>query len=401
MKIINKIIILLVGSLFIFSGLIKLNDPVGTKIKLEEYFEVFADDLKDKPAQIVINGQAQPIPNDQIKETSLSKFMYWLRDYAIIFSVLMCALEVILGVNLLTGHRIRFTIWALFLMVLFFTFLTFYSWHYNKVTDCGCFGEAIKLKPVESFIKDIVLVVLIGILMLQQKKITPNLPPQWGARIDIVNNIACFGLGLYAIYYLPPIDLLPYKVGNSIPAQMKPSEPLRYSKEKYVFTNLKTQKDEQSEAWEDKFNDTLTYKYKSYDKELLNPEAKAKVTDFAVTGADTSLTQKLFKGNRLLILVPDLEKSHLQSLKNVGTLADELKKMNIETWLLTNSTQQMEAVRHEYRLAFPAYGMDGKVLKTMIRTSPGIMILKDGVVKGKFSYMSIPSAQEVQALLAP
>ena len=398
MKIINKIIILLVGSLFIFSGLIKLNDPVGTKIKLEEYFEVFADDLKDKPAQIIVNGQAQAIPNDQIKETQLSKLMLWLRDYAIIFSVLMCALEVILGVNLLTGHRIRFTIWALFLMVLFFTFLTFYSWHYNKVTDCGCFGDAIKLKPVESFFKDVVLVVLIGILMLQQKKITPNLPPHWGARIDIVNNIACFGLGLYAIYYLPPIDFLPYKVGNSIPAQMKPSEPLRYSKEKYVFTNLKTQKDEQSEAWEDKFNDTLTYKYKSYDKELLNPEAKAKVTDFAVTGADTSLTQKLFKGNRLLILIPDLEKSHLQSLKSVGGLADELKKMNIETWLLTNSTQQMEAVRHEYRLAFPAYGMDGKVLKTMIRTSPGIMILKDGVVKGKFSYMSIPSAQEVQAL---
>ena len=131
MKIAAQIAKVIVGILFIFSGLIKLNDPVGTEIKLEEYFEVFAQDL---PA--------------------LHDFFIGLVPFALYFSVLLCVAEVVLGVALLVSYKPKSTSWLLLITIVFFTFLTFYSAYFNRVTDCGCFGDAIKLKPWTSFSKD-------------------------------------------------------------------------------------------------------------------------------------------------------------------------------------------------------------------------------------------------------
>ena len=112
---------LLVGGLFIFSGLIKVNDPVGTAIKLEEYFDVFSNDI--------------------------AGFFIYLKPLALYIGVVLVVAEVVLGVMLILGVKLRQTVWALGLMILFFTFLTFFSAYFNKVTDCGCFGDAIKLTP--------------------------------------------------------------------------------------------------------------------------------------------------------------------------------------------------------------------------------------------------------------
>ena len=130
---------IVVGILFIISGFIKLNDPVGVLFKLEEYFSQGVLDLP------------------------------FLMDYALVISLIVVILEVLLGVMLLIGFRVKFTVWSLLLMIVFFTFLTFYSAYFNKVTDCGCFGDAIKLTPWESFTKDIILLVLILILFFGKK----------------------------------------------------------------------------------------------------------------------------------------------------------------------------------------------------------------------------------------
>jgi len=131
---------LLVGGLFIFSGLIKVNDPVGTSIKLNEYFDVFSNDI--------------------------ASFFFYFKSFALELAVFLVVVEVLLGVMLILGVKSRLTVWTLALMILFFTFLTFYSAYFNKVTDCGCFGDAIKLTPWESFYKDVILVVLIAILFV-------------------------------------------------------------------------------------------------------------------------------------------------------------------------------------------------------------------------------------------
>ena len=136
MKYLIHISRIFVGALFIFSGLIKLNDPIGFSFKLEEYFGVTVLDL--------------PL----------------FEPYALVIAIFVVVFEVLLGVFLLIGYKPKFTVWSLLGMIIFFTFLTFYSAYYNKVTDCGCFGDAIKLTPWESFTKDIILLVFIIILFL-------------------------------------------------------------------------------------------------------------------------------------------------------------------------------------------------------------------------------------------
>ena len=135
MNFLDKIVRWFVGLLFIFSGLVKLNDPMGTAIKMEEYFEVFSSDI-------------------------WSVFHYFV-PYAMHFGLLVVILEVLLGVALLINYRMKLTSWVLLLLIVFFTFLTFYSAYFNKVTDCGCFGDAIPLTPWQSFGKDIVLLIFL------------------------------------------------------------------------------------------------------------------------------------------------------------------------------------------------------------------------------------------------
>ena len=135
----------LVGVLFIFSGLIKINDPIGTQIKLEEYFEVFSADF-----------------------TPLFEHLVPL---ALILSVILCTLEIVIGIALLMNYKMKITRVILLSLIVFFTFLTFYSAYFNKVTDCGCFGDAIKLTPWESFTKDIILLSFSLIIFILNKKV--------------------------------------------------------------------------------------------------------------------------------------------------------------------------------------------------------------------------------------
>ena len=121
MKYILELARWLTGGLFIFSGLIKVNDPVGTSIKLTEYFNVFTADTG-----IPFNA---------------------LENYTLLLAVVLVVLEVALGVALLIKFKPKLTLSLLLAMIVFFTFLTFYSAYFNKVTDCGCFGDAIKLSP--------------------------------------------------------------------------------------------------------------------------------------------------------------------------------------------------------------------------------------------------------------
>ena len=192
MKILVHIARFLVGALFIFSGFIKLNDPLGFSYKLQEYF-----------APEVLN-------------------LEFLSPYALLISVILVIVEVLLGIALLIGYRKKVTLWLLLAMILFFTFLTFYSAYFNKVTDCGCFGDAIPLVPWESFIKDVILLVLILFLFVFQKHIQPifkNTIVQ--NSIIFLSFVGCMCFGYYVLMHLPWLDFRAYKVGSNIAENMK------------------------------------------------------------------------------------------------------------------------------------------------------------------------------------
>ena len=349
-----------VGTVFVFSGLIKLNDPVGTQIKFDEYFEVFAQDI--------------PLLHD---------FFMALVPFTLAMSVLFCAAEIILGVALMVSFKPKLTTGLLFFLVAFFTFLTFYSAYFNRVTDCGCFGDAIKLKPWTSFGKDIVLMVLILFIIGHRNRIKPR-NNGWFVGLTTVLTL---GLGIYAIQFLPPLDLLPYAVGKSIPAQMKPSEPLRY---KYVM-----EKNGKKTTFEQYPTDT-TYTFK--EMVLINERAKPKITDYRVwnDNLEGDFTQQSFTGSKLFVIVKNAKDIDAGSIPAIRSLVRDLQRSSVETYILTSvSDAEINAFRAQYQLDIKHYNVDATVLKTIMRANPGTWLLKDGVVRGKWHHNTTPDAATV------
>jgi uncharacterized membrane protein YphA (DoxX/SURF4 family) len=358
MKLLVQLCRFVVGGVFVFSGLIKLNDPVGTQIKLEEYFDVFAQDF-----------------------VALAPFWEALIPLALPLSVALCSLEVVLGVALLLSFRPRLTAWVLLALCVFFAFLTFYSAYFNKVTDCGCFGEMIKLEPWTSFWKDIVLLVLILVLLAGRRYLPENRTGRWVA----VATVGCLLLGVYAVRYLPPFDGLAYAIGQNIPANRKPSAPLRF---KYVVT--KSGQEYEFEQYPTEAGYTF--------KEMipLNPEANPRITDYRMWTDEGDFTEESFQGAHLFVVVQDVKKASTGSLDAIRALARSLEGTAVRPALLTSSSgDAVNQFRHEHQLSIPFYYADYKVLKTIVRSNPGLWLIVDGTVRGKWSYAAVPTKDEV------
>ncbi len=354
-----------VGGLFIFSGLIKLNDPVGTQIKMEEYFEVFAIDF--------------------------GSFFHIFVPWALEIGMVLIVLELALGFAVLLYYRMNVTMWVMLSLMVFFTFLTFYSAYFDKVTDCGCFGDAIKLTPWESFYKDIILMVFVLHLFWYRKTYQSVLRTIEGhAVIGSVVAISLF-LGIYAVRHLPFIDFRAYKVGNVIPEQMIPDEqPII----EYLFD-----KDGEEVASQQFLTEDNGYKYVS-SRVVNEDKITPKITDYRVTSPDgEDKTQYTFEGDRLMIVMFDVAKASTKNIAEISALTRALDG-KVDCFVLTSSgSEQMEAFRHEHQLAVPYYFADATVLKTILRSNPGLALWKNGKVLGNWHHNDTPSDEEVLSLL--
>lgn len=353
----------LVGGLFIFSGMIKVNDPVGTGIKLEEYFDVFAGDIA---------------PFFEI-------FSPWALELAVVLNVL----EVVLGVALIMRFRVKLTLWILLLMIVFFTFLTFYSAYYNKVTDCGCFGDAIKLTPWESFTKDIILLILIAFLFFFRKKIQNNTFATTGVVIVSTTFISLF-LAMYAIKHLPFLDFRAYKVGTNIADDMIPEESPRFE---YIFD--KNGEEVRSERF---LPESEGYKMTGH--ELVNPEKSTpKITDYSLWNEEGDFTEASLKGKWLFVIIHKMDKSDKDSFSKINELSASLPA-EVKVVLLTSSSVD-DILRHRAETGFkaPFYYGDATLLKTIIRSNPGLVLMDEGVVKGKWHFNDTPNAFEIRKKL--
>lgn len=351
-----------VGCLFIFSGLIKLNDPVGTQIKMEEYFEVFADDF--------------------------GSFFLVFKSIALEIGMIMVILEVVIGVAVLLNYRMRITTVVMLLLMIFFTFLTFYSAYFNKVTDCGCFGDAIKLTPWQSFIKDVILMFFVVHLFWYRKTYQPVLSARTGDIVIGVVTATCLFLGIYAIRHLPFIDFRAYRVGNNIPQQM-------IAPEQAIFEYTFQKKDGSMIQSEKYLSDTLEYKYIGI-RQTNEDRTKAKITDFAVsTPEGEDVTQETFTGTRLLFIIYDVTKASTANMDKIRKLITALDGKVAMMVLTASPSDQFEPFRHEYQLAVPYYFTDATVLKTIVRANPGITLWQDGTVKGMWHNNDTPDGAEV------
>lgn len=361
MKIYQKVATFLLVALFLFSGFIKLNDPIGTEIKFEEYFDVFAHDFP-----------------------WMASFWESLIPFSLYFSIGLSSLEIILAIALLVRYRTKNILWILLALILFFSFLTFYSAYYNKVTDCGCFGEAIKLKPWTSFSKDIFLLILIVSLFFTPLAKENKLTSKW----VIISTAGSVLFGIYSYRYLPIWDSLPYAIGENIPNNMAQRAPL-----KFVYTYKINGKTE--ELTEMPTDTTAAFIAM---RAINEEEARPRITDYKlwVDNDTTDYTKESFKGNHLMVILPNVNHAKLEAFEEIANIAKELEQKKIPTWLLSAaSEEETNQIRHQYQLSFPALSADTKILKTIVRSNPGLWLISNGTVKGKWSAFALPTAEEI------
>ncbi|HXO76702.1 MAG TPA: BT_3928 family protein, partial [Puia sp.] len=189
MKILISVCRFLVGVLFIFSGLVKADDPLGLSYKMQEFFEVWN--------------------------------FHWLDNFTLAFSILMIVFEIVAGVAILLGWRMKLFSWLLLLLIIFFTFLTGYAYLSGKVRECGCFGDCIPLTAGQSFMKDLILLLLIVFLFMVRGQIKPILNQTGSVAVLVLATLFSFAFQWFVLVHLPVVDCLPYKAGNNIPEKMK------------------------------------------------------------------------------------------------------------------------------------------------------------------------------------
>lgn len=363
MKYIVQISRILVGVLFIISGFIKLNDPLGFSYKLQEYFG--AD---------VLN-------------------MEFLIPYALLISVFVVVFEVVLGVFLLIGYKPKFTVYSLLAMIVFFTFLTFYSAYFDKVKDCGCFGDALKLTPWESFTKDLILLVLILILVAGLKHIKPIFAKLPTTVVALLSFVVSLWFGYHVLMHLPAIDFRAYAIGKNIQKGMEvpkdaPKPILEYTWKFNV--NGEEQEFVTNGSYPKVDGEYLSVETKTVDEGYIPP-----IQDFSIESDDEDLTTQFLEEDNLVIVamynIPTAESEGVAKLK---TFTDNAIKKGYTVIGLTSSGPEDKAqLKEANNLNFDFYLCDEKVIKTLVRANPGIVVLNKGTVMNKAHWNDIDDVE--------
>ncbi|MGB7785527.1 MAG: BT_3928 family protein [Salinimicrobium sp.] len=353
MKILVGIARWVVGIIFIFSGFIKLNDPIGFSFKLEEYF-----------SPSVLNLEI-------------------LAPFALAIAVLLVVFELVLGIMLLIGYLPKFTTWALLLMIVFFTFLTFYSAYFNKVTDCGCFGDAIPLTPWESFYKDVFLFILILILFFNRKYVTPYFAKESHRWIVFLAFMLSFLFGYYVLMHLPWLDFRAYKEGVNIEEGMTVPED---APEAVYDYNWKFRVNGEEKIV------TTTGEYPSVDGEFIGVETELvqegytpPIHDFTIEKNGENMLPQLMQEDKLLMIVAySLRRSEAPGLEKLSEVIEKAKKNGYKVIGLSASGEELKSeINEKYKLDLDWYFSDETALKTIIRSNPGIVKLRRGTIQQK------------------
>jgi uncharacterized membrane protein YphA (DoxX/SURF4 family) len=340
-----------VGLLFIFSGLIKANDPLGLSYKMQEFFEVWG--------------------------------IAFLDDYTLVFAVVMNTLEIVAGVALLIKFPYKQTLWLLLALIVFFTFLTGYALFSGKIKTCGCFGDCIPLTPKVSFIKDLILLCSILILLFNQKKVKSNLHKALGIiLLTLATGLVGYGQ-YYVLQHLPFIDCLPYKRGNDIKDQMKIPEGAVPDSVSIQMSFIKDGKNVQFDINQFPTDFDSTYVYQDR-KEVLIQKGNgkvAKIVDFSLfTMNNVDTTEALFNSTTPYVLVFS---GNIDASIPWKSLITKIKEKHQQVYLVTAD----KANAAQLNLDIPVLIGDMTMIKTAARVWPTLTIMNGSSIMEKQSYI--------------
>jgi hypothetical protein len=370
MKITPRIIQIIVALLFIVSGLVKANDPLGLAYKMEEFFELWMDGLR---------------AGHFFAKTPLISLLDFLNHHTLFLSVTMITLEIVAGVGLLIGWMKKFILYLLLVLIIFFAFLTGYAYLSGKFTNCGCFGDCLPITPLTSFTKDIVLLAMILFLIAGQKYIRPVLSRKVATTIVTLSLALTLFLQWYVLKYLPLIDCLPMKKGNNLAEQIKPPKdaiPSVYES-RLIYQNSKTgaTKDmsqtefNNSKIWEDS-----TWKWKETKTKLIRQGTDIpKLQNFSLKtldGADSSEAIVIYPGYSVLYFVNGNNKNLFD--KNYWNQ----KAKELPVRVITSSPDDFASDTNGNN--YQVFTADGTLFRIAARVNPTIYLLKQGTIINKW-----------------
>ncbi|HEX2683366.1 MAG TPA: BT_3928 family protein [Ferruginibacter sp.] len=377
MKQVVNIARVLVGGLFVFSGLVKAIDPSGLAYKMQEFFEVWAS------------------------EGYMKNMMLWLNEHALMFSIFMITLEVVLGIALLVGWRTKLISWLLLLLTLFFTFLTAYVLFSGKIRACGCFGDCIPLTPVQTFTKDIILLALVLLIISGRRYLKPLFSNAVNAVVVLISLLGVLALQWYVLKHLPVKDCLPFKVGNNILELRKTPKDATYDKFQYTYYYKKGNEEKDFEYGKQPDSTWIYVEGKLPNRKLVEKGngKTALINDFILTTADGNDTTEAIlsnPGEYYLLFIKDvtlLSKDWNKDQQFVAAATEKGKQVFIVSSERKNAEARYASLPVAgRRLNIPVLTGDVVALKTAARNNVTLYRMKGAVVQNKWGGDDIQKA---------
>ncbi len=357
MKVLRIFSRFIIGFTFLFSGFVKGQDPLGTVYRIEDYLIAYGWD--------------------------------WAMPYALFLSVLLCTAEFALGAGLVLNVKIKIVTWLVFLMMLFFTIVTFFDAIYNPVPDCGCFGDAIILTNWQTFWKNIVLMLFVGFLFYTQKASSKFWTPALQTGLLLAVILLFGGFSVWSYRHLPVIDFMAWKVGKN----MYPERSLPVT---YFVTYKNTNSGEVKEYPADNypFNDSLWMKQWVFVSSRVNDPNKESRHNLLITDSTgTDVTDIYLKNSeyQLVAVSYDFTSCDIEMLSEIAVFGNKSENANVSFIFVTPALKtEINSYSKRTNAVFPVLNADDVTLKTMVRANPGLILFKNGIVLNKWNWRDVP-----------
>ncbi len=353
------IIRVILGLVFIFSSVMKGIDPMGTAYRVEDYLGAYN--------------------------------MYRLEDYKLFISFFVIGIEFLIGVALLFKLKPRLASLGVFLIMIFFTVITYIDAKNNLVPDCGCFGDAISITPWQTFYKNIILIILAAIVFFGRRNLYSRMKGwlQW-----VVLILFTIGYGWFMSYnfnHLPIIDFRDWKEGNDMKS-IGDDKSVTY----LIYRNKETGEEREYISPDYPWKDSVwmsQWEFVDQRTEVIEAVSKHNliIEDFRGNNYTKAVIES--DGYSFLLITPDIEKANGKGMITANELMESTANHDVNFVMITASTPETISKYYEvYKLTYAIFLADGTELKAMIRSNPGLILMKDGIIIKKWHYNDFPSS---------
>lgn len=350
---------LIFGLVFVFSGFVKAIDPLGGAYKIEDYLFSFGITLGN------------------------------LSQFSLVAAIALSTVELFIGISLLLKVNMKFNSILALLFMLIMTPLTLYIAYYNPVTDCGCFGDALIISNWATFWKNIVLLSLAIVIILFSGNLRKIYKPAFESTLTWIIVVGAIALSVYSYRHLPMLDFRPYKVGVNIPEAMKIPDgmPRDVWETTFIYEKEGVQKEFTLENYP---QGDSTWTFVDQKTELITKGYEPPIHDFVIIDEyHDDITEDILyaEGYTYLLLMYDVNKASRKGIEKAKNVYQKAMATGSQFYVLTASSEaDVRSLKEETGINFAFCTVDPITLKTIIRANPGLVLLKNGTIEGKWNW---------------